>query len=117
PALMAEVCAVIYAGMQNFAGEFAENPSAFFLTTRWVSAIAGTATIVVVWRTARLLCGWGWAVGAAALYAVCPLAVRDAHFGVTDTLVTLMVSLGVLTAVRYAQQTDETRPPWGTTAW
>jgi hypothetical protein len=117
PALMAEVCALIYAVMKQFVGEFAENPSAYFLAARWVSVIAGTLTIGVVWQTARLLCGWGWAVGAAALYAVCPLAVRDAHFGVTDSLVTLMVSLGLLTAVQYARQSDGTVAPLGAVAW
>lgn len=107
PALMPELCALIYTALSKIAGDFAANPSAYFLAARWVSVIAGTVTILVVWRMAGLLCGWSWAVGAAALYAVAPLAVRDAHFGVTDTLMSLLVAMGLCTAVQYAQRSGE----------
>lgn len=103
PALLTELCAALFAALP---GEFAANPSAYFLAARALSAIAGIATTGVVYLLARRFCPWQWALSAAALFAVAPLPVRDAHFGVTDTLMTLLVALTLWLAVRDAQETE-----------
>ncbi|MCC6264746.1 MAG: glycosyltransferase family 39 protein [Bryobacterales bacterium] len=109
PALLTELCAVLFAAIPD---EFAANPSAYFLAVRAVSAAAGIATIGVVYLIARRFCPWAWALSAAALYAVAPLPVRDAQFGVTDTLMTLLVALALWMAVRHAQEAEPRARLW-----
>lgn len=65
----------------------------FFLLARLVSALAGAALVAAVCRAASLLSSDRAGFFAAALAATSPLAVREAHFGVTDTLLALVVSL------------------------
>jgi|GEM_PF-2281501 len=119
PALMPELCALLFAPLRKAVGSFAENPSAYFLAVRWLSVVAGTATIVVVWRNAKLLCNRNWALTAALLYAVATLPIRDAHFGVTDTLLSLFVALALWACTAYAQApvTMESGVPWKAGAW
>ena len=103
PALMVELCATIFAAFGSWFGDFASNPSAYFLSARLVSVCAGTATILLVYGMACQLCERRWAIAAAALYAVAPLPVRDAHFGVTDTLMTFFVAAALWIAVSHAK--------------
>ncbi|MCC7340541.1 MAG: glycosyltransferase family 39 protein [Bryobacterales bacterium] len=109
PALLTELCAVLFAAIPE---EFAANPSAYFLAVRSVSAAAGIATVGVVYLIARRFFPWAWALSAAAFYAVAPLPVRDAHFGVTDTLMTLLVALALWMAVRHAQEAEPRSRLW-----
>jgi hypothetical protein len=96
PAFMATVCAAVFhafhavrvvfhAATGTLAEDFANHVTAYFIAARLVSAVAGTLTVFVVWATARRLASRG-ALLAAALLAFSPLAVRQAHFATTDTL-------------------------------
>jgi hypothetical protein len=63
--------------------------SGYVLISRCLSAIFSTITVILVYKLARKITGETGAIMAAALLAVSPLACRDAHFGVTDCLLTL----------------------------
>lgn len=72
------------------------------IVTRALVALAGTATIVVLFRLAQRLAGDRVAVIASAFLAVAILHVRDSHFAMTDVLMTLLLwgsLLVLLTAV------------------
>ncbi len=109
PALMTEVCAVIYALFLKPWTDFASQPSAFFMVARGVSIASGTLLVLVVYHLARRICPRRWALAAAGWYAVSPLAVRDAHFGVTDTLMTLLAAASLLFAMRYTESSETAR--------
>ena len=113
PALLVDLCALLFAALP---GDFAKHPSGSFVVVRGVSAIAGIATVGVVYLLARRWCCWRWALAAAAIFAVAPLPVRDAHFGVTDSLMTLLVALALWLAVRYVQDADGALRLWIWTA-
>lgn len=100
PSLMVECCAVLYAVLLKPFADFGSHPTAYFLVARAVSLVAGTLTVLLVYRMARHLTPHGWALAAAAAYAVSPLAVREAHFGVTDTLLTFLLAAFLLQAMR-----------------
>ncbi|HJR58061.1 MAG TPA: phospholipid carrier-dependent glycosyltransferase [Vicinamibacterales bacterium] len=61
------------------------------LIARAVVALAGTATIFVLFQLARLVAGERQALLAAAFLAVAILHVRESHFAMTDVLATLLV--------------------------
>jgi hypothetical protein len=65
------------------------------LTGRLIVAVAGTLTILPVYRLAVRL--WDWRAGLAAAFflAVAVLHVRDSHFAMTDVLMTLFVMLSL----------------------
>jgi len=89
------------AGMTAATGlvaDFLSAPDPYFLTARAVSATVGAATAVLTFAVADRLVGRRVALVAAGLYAVAPLAVRDAHFAVTDTLASCL-AVGTLLAV------------------
>jgi len=77
----------------------AEN-AALFLTGRVVTALLGTATILVIFALGHR--GYGRRAGllAALLYALAPLAVVHAHFLTVDVPATFFVALALLWAVR-----------------
>ncbi|MFZ0429010.1 MAG: glycosyltransferase family 39 protein [Acidobacteriota bacterium] len=99
--------------------DFAAAPSAYFLAIRWISVIAGTATVYVVFKLGQRLSGSrAAALAAAFLYAVAPLAVRDAHFGVTDNVMVLFLSLSLLAGIGYVQRDESSsRSPVQMGAW
>jgi hypothetical protein len=109
PSLLVECCAVVYALLLKPWTDFASNPTAYFLAARAISLAAGTLTVLLVYRMARRLCPRGWALAAAAAYAVSPLAVREAHFGVTDTLMTSLVAACLLQAMRCREAPESGR--------
>lgn len=79
-------------GLQTLVGEardltFSEQA----LVTRAVVALAGTATILVLFGLARKAAGARVAPIASAFLAVAILHVRDSHFAMTDVLMTLLV--------------------------
>jgi 4-amino-4-deoxy-L-arabinose transferase-like glycosyltransferase len=85
------------------AGEFrsldqAHSPD-FYLWGRAVTALLGTATVVLVFFIGTR---WGTRHGllAASLMAVMPLHVRESHFVLTDVPVTFFVTLTFLMALR-----------------
>lgn len=69
--------------------------SPFFLLSRGVSALAGTATVAVVFYIGRRL--WDDATGLVAAFflSVAFLHVRDSHFGTTDVAMTLLIVLAI----------------------
>ncbi|MEZ5285653.1 MAG: glycosyltransferase family 39 protein [Vicinamibacterales bacterium] len=67
----------------------------YFLLARLVSAVAGTAVVFPVFALASRLSSPAAGLVAAALAATAPLAVRDAHFAVTDTLMMTMAAFAV----------------------
>lgn len=93
----------VYADLASFAEARRVDVSMFFLASRVVSAVAGTATIVVVHGIGRLL--WGPAVGlVSALYlAVSLLHARDSHFGTTDVAMTALVAITVWLVLEWQQ--------------
>jgi hypothetical protein len=111
PALLVELAALLFALLEPWLGPFAANPSGYFLAVRVVSALAGVATVGVVYLLARRYAAWPWAMFAAALFAVAPLPVRDAHFGVTDSLLSLFVALA-LWAASWGGKADGRRTQW-----
>ena len=61
------------------------------LVTRGLVALAGTATILVLFRMARRIDGDRVALIASAFLAVAVLHVRDSHFAMTDVWMTLLL--------------------------
>lgn len=82
----------------------------FFLWGRAVTAILGTATVVLVYQIG-LRWGTRQALLAAGLMAVMPLHVRESHFILTDVPATFFVTLTFLLAIRASE-----RPAMGTFA-
>jgi 4-amino-4-deoxy-L-arabinose transferase-like glycosyltransferase len=101
PALMMELSALFYQirflllkvfGATQAASislDFGAHMSGYILVSRALSAIFSACTVLVVYKIGRRVCKGEIPLLAAALLAVSPLACRDAHFGVTDSLVTL----------------------------
>jgi 4-amino-4-deoxy-L-arabinose transferase-like glycosyltransferase len=81
--------------------------AALFLTGRLITALLGTATILVLFALGDRLFGWRTGLMSALLYALTPLAVVHAHFLTVDVPATLFVSLTLLWAARLL-----TRPTW-----
>lgn len=82
-----------FESLAAFEREFFADPSVHYYAGRLLSAVAGTLTVVVTWRFGRRLFGPIGGLSAAALMAVAPLAVRDAHYVKHDVPVTLLVVL------------------------
>jgi 4-amino-4-deoxy-L-arabinose transferase-like glycosyltransferase len=74
-------------------------PEAFYLWGRAVTAIAGTATVWVLYHAGMR---WGprTALLAAVMFAVMPLHVRESHFVLTDVPMTFFVVLTLLLSLR-----------------
>jgi hypothetical protein len=67
----------------------------FFLISRAMAAMFGTATILVVFRIARRLWSDTAALAAALFLALAFIHARDSHFGTTDTALTFFITLSV----------------------
>lgn len=81
------------------------------ITARTVVALAGSLTVIPLFRLARRFGGAGAGLVAAAFLAVAPLHVRDSHFAMTDVLMTLLLttSLACLVAAFDRVRTPSTR--------
>jgi hypothetical protein len=88
---------------QEFVDSFRADPSLLYSLARLTSAVLGTLVVVVTGVLGGLVAGRRAGLMAAGLCAVAFLLVRDAHFGVDDTLVTLLVTLGLFPCVRIAR--------------
>src|SRR5690606_13519722 len=86
--------------LAGFEREFFTDPSIHFLAGRVLSALCGAATIGATWLFGRRLFGTTAGLSAAALLAVAPLAVRDAHYVKHDVPVTLLIVLAHLVLAR-----------------
>jgi hypothetical protein len=76
------------------------DPTGIYLAGRTLGVVAGTATIVAVYRLAAKLTTDRTALAAAAFLAVAPLAVRDAHYIKHDVPATLTIVLAYLAMTR-----------------
>jgi hypothetical protein len=102
------VCYVMIAGYWKLTGviaspgdvfnRFVEDPSAFFLTARLISALASTATVGVVYWLGRRAYGTRVGLAAAFVLAVAWLPVRDSHFGCVDPPMTFLATLTLVPA-------------------
>jgi 4-amino-4-deoxy-L-arabinose transferase-like glycosyltransferase len=94
----------MYTSVGDFAASYRVDPTWFYLLARGTSALLGTATVVVVYQTARDIYRDRWAGLLAALFlAVAFLHGRDSHYAVADALVVFVTTAGVYLWVRYAQ--------------
>ena len=100
PSLHLYVLAVIYTlaapvyrlmGLSGDALTFAH----YAIPARAYVAVAGTLTILALYRLGRQVAGPPVAVAAALFLAVAPLHVRDSHFAVTDVTMTLLVTVSL----------------------
>ncbi len=64
----------------------------YFIVARIVVALAGTATIVVLFHLGRRIADAWTGLAAATFLAVAVLHVRESHFAMTDVLMTLLVT-------------------------
>ena len=71
------------------------NWAPFFLISRGLSAAAGTATVLVVYRLARKHWDERTALVSALFMALTFIHARDSHFGTTDVVMTLFIVLSV----------------------
>jgi 4-amino-4-deoxy-L-arabinose transferase-like glycosyltransferase len=92
-----------FASEADFIQQSVVHVSPFLVLPRLVSVAAGTATVWILYRTARRLFDPTTATVAAALLAVAALHVRNSHFGVTDVTATCLLTGAFLFAVRLAE--------------
>lgn len=92
----------LFDSLAAFERSFFVDPSLIFLAGRALTALAGVATVAATWRLAGRLFGPVAGVTAAALLAVSPLAVLDAHYIKHDVPVTLLIVLAHLALVQLA---------------
>ena len=113
PALMKTFCALIFqvyffilrlfhlTSVDGIVAHFIQTPSQYFLLARLFSAILGSLTVFFVFGISRRVFSDRIGLLAALIYATAPLAVRDAHFGVTDTFMTFLSSGAVYLLLCY----------------
>lgn len=102
PALFQQMAALLsYLISSDPTHAFGLDPTPFYLAVRALAAAFGTATILLVYLIARRFLDQRWAAFAAVIYAVSPLAVRDAHFAVTDIPSVFFQTAVVWFALRY----------------
>ena len=113
PAMMKTFCALIFQGyffilhlfhltsVDGMVAHFIQTPSGYFLIARLFSAILGSLTVFFVFGIGRRVFSDRICLLAALIYATAPLAVRDAHFGVTDTFMTFLSSGAVYLLLCY----------------
>ncbi|HOT96759.1 MAG TPA: glycosyltransferase family 39 protein [bacterium] len=76
------------------------HPFHFHMVGRWLSVLAGTATIIVVYAAGKRLYSRRTGLWAAAFWAVTFLPVKNAHFGTVDILLTLLTTLSFYYSIR-----------------
>ncbi len=101
PALF--MLAVAAAFLMWNAGGLGVTATTTFRIARYLSAAAGIASVLMLFRIGLRLFGHTAALAAAALLSLAFLHVRDSHFGVTDVPMTFMVLVAFLFIVRLAE--------------
>ncbi|MEO8480730.1 MAG: glycosyltransferase family 39 protein [Acidobacteriota bacterium] len=103
----------VFASLAAFERAFFTDPSSIYIAGRVLTALCGVLTIWATWRMGRRLGGRAAGVIAAALLAVSPLAVRDAHYVKHDVPVTWLIVLAhVLMAAEVQQPLARRRWIW-----
>ena len=87
----------------QFQTVFHTDPTKIFLVIRSLSALLGTGTVLIVFQLTKRLASTSVATIAAALTAVCPLLVRDSHFGVMDVPASCWCTVALYALVLYIQ--------------
>lgn len=82
--------------LTGFERQFFLDPTPLYLSGRLLSALCGTATIVVVYHIGARVQGVAAGLFSAALIAVAPFAVQDAHYVKHDVPVTLLITAVLL---------------------
>jgi 4-amino-4-deoxy-L-arabinose transferase-like glycosyltransferase len=85
----------LFAGYADFVASWPIEWVPFFLINRSLSALAGTATILVLYGMGRMIGGRRTALVAALFMALVYSHVRDAHFGTTDMMLILLSTASV----------------------
>lgn len=93
----------VHADRAAFAESRRADVAPFFLASRTISALAGTATIGIVFAIGRLLWGAGAGLVSSFYLAISLLHVRESHFGTTDVTMTALVALAVWLVLRWQQ--------------
>ena len=104
PSLTFYVFAALYAAASGIRRALSLDPALtgadHLLLARGFVAVAGTLTIVVLFRIGRRVAGDTTGILAAAFLAVAILHVRDSHFAMTDVLMTLLVTVSLALLLR-----------------
>lgn len=90
----------------TFGGGWSEYPP---LVLRWMSALWGVCAVLVTARLGRTLAGEEAGLWAAALLAVTPLAVQQAHFGTVESLLLLLTTLVLAESARVVEAPSTAR--------
>ena len=98
--LFATVLGVASLGRRLLASDPVLPPDVALILARSTVAIAGTATVFVLYRLGRRIADLQTGVIAAGFLAVAILHVRDSHFAMTDVLMTLFVTASLALLVR-----------------
>ena len=85
--------------------------SDYYMIARALVMIAGSLTIVVLFGLARIVTDDVTAAIAAFFLAVVPLHVRESHFAMTDTLMTLLATLALLLLLRAFHEAADASAP------
>lgn len=111
PSLTFYLFAAVFALASTFGGADALGPATYTLIARTTVAVAGTATIVVLYALASRVAGRTVALLAALYLAVSILHVRESHFAMTDVLMTLFLLISLALLVRVATEDVERATP------
>ena len=103
----------VIASVDDFGLQFVRDVTPFYLIARGVSALCGTATVIVVYAIGTRTAGTGAGVIAAALLAVYPLHVDRSALALPDAPVTLLSALAIWAVVRAGDRWWEGRTALG----
>jgi hypothetical protein len=108
---LVDALATLPGGMAETLASWHGNLSGLVLLHRMVSALAGVLTVLVLMRLVQRERGLATALTAGALLATCYLHVRESHFGTTDALLTLWITVAMSASQRWlrARQAGDDR--------
>lgn len=94
---------------RDFREKVHHDPTALYLVARAQTVVLSLLILWPVWRLARDLAGPVAAALAVVSLAIGPLAVREAHFAVNDTALTVVMALVLYATVRWYRELTRTR--------
>lgn len=115
PSLTFYVFAAIFAAASGVARALSLDPvtpAGYIVIARAAIALAGTLTLLVLYRLGRRVTDAPTGLLAALLLAVAMLHVRDSHFAMTDVLMTLLVTSSLLLLVRAVDMPEPPAARW-----
>jgi 4-amino-4-deoxy-L-arabinose transferase-like glycosyltransferase len=90
-----------FASTGDVATLYQTDPTIFYLLARGTSAVAGTITVWLAYLSGKRLYGTRGGVFAAILLGTAFIHVRDSHYAVTDTLISLLVLACLFCSISY----------------